>query len=191
MSIEIQAGNLNQDGSVTIKLDGKDIKFVKESDLGAVKAQLKDRDGELTGFQSKLTELTAKYDEEHQSVLKERTAREQFEKQAQEGAIHVKKVEELTTKLAGLEKSSGDLSTRYAERLRNQLSSAYKIDAGKIKDQPLDELERIEKTLQLTGVHALPANYDGKGAGGGSGTGFEGKSPMQLATMAYADSDKK
>ena len=186
MSIEAQAENLNQDGSVTIKIDGKDVKFVKEADLGAVKVQLKDKETEVTGLQTKLADANAKYDTEHQTVLQERAAKEQFETSAKESEAHKTKIGELETEMANLKTVSGGHITNLTERVRTTLVDGYKVDAEKIKDMSLDDLVKAEQTLQLTGVKPNPANYDGKGAGGGGGASdLEGKTPLQLASMAY------
>ncbi len=101
-------------------------------------------------------------------------------------------MDELTTELAGLKTSSGETATKLTERLRNQLMTQYKITEDKLKDKALSDLETMESTLQLTGVGTQPANYDGKGGAGGSGADdLKGKSPLALATMGYAESDKK
>jgi len=191
MSIEVQAENLNQDGSVTIKIDGKDVKFVKESDLGAVKSALDGKEKEISKLQADLATANTKHDESHQSLLQERAAKEQFEKDARESATHKTRVGELETELAGLKTSSGETVTKLTDRVRKVLVDGYKIDADKIKDMALEDLERTEQTLQLTGATPFaPANYDGKGGGGGSGGSLDGLSPMQLAVKGYEEKGK-
>lgn len=192
MSVEIQASDITQDGTISLKLDGKDIKFVKESDLGAVKAQLKDKDGEVTKLQTDLATANTKASDSHQEVLKERASKETFEKDAGESATLKTKVEELTTEVTGLKTSSGEKDTKLTERLRAILTDGYKIDKEKIKDMALDDLEKTEATLVLTGVKPTPANYDGKGGGEGSPTDdLKGKSPLALAVLGYSEKPKK
>ena len=180
---------VNTDGSISIVgEDNKKVKYVKESDLGAVKVQLKDKESEVTKLQTDLAGATTKYDTAHQDVLKERAAKEQLEKDAQEAGTLKTQLEGLTTKLANLEKVSGETSTKLTERLRTQLMAQYKITEDKLKDKALADLETMESTLQLTGVATVPANYDGKGGGGGSGADdLKGKSPLALATMGYSE----
>jgi len=190
--MDVQADDINQDGSITITLDGKKIKFVRESDLGAVKVQLKEREGELTKFQTDLANANTKYDGEHQELLKVRASHEELEKSAGESATYKQQVEDLTKQMAGLKETSGGLETRYTERLRTQLTEGFKVDAEKIKDKGLADLETIEQTLILTGYQPAPANYDGKGGGGGAPAGsLVGKSPLALATMGYEENTKK
>ena len=57
-----QGFETNKDGSITIELDGKKVKFVKESDLGAVKAGLKEKEDEITKLQTGLANANTKYD---------------------------------------------------------------------------------------------------------------------------------
>lgn len=192
MTEENQAYTVNTDGSISIKEDGKSIKYVKESDMGAVKAQLKDKEGEVTKLTSSLADSVTKYDTSHQDVLKERAAREQFEKDAGESTTLKEKVTELETKMADLTKVGGERDTSLTERIRKSLTDGYKVDADKIKDMSLVDLEKTEATLVLTGVQAAPANYDGKGNGGtNTAEDLKGKSPLALAAMGYETSNKK
>lgn len=189
--IEAQTSDFKQDGSISIKVDGKDITFVKESDLGAVKGALSGKEGEISKLQADLASANIKQNESHQELLKERTAKEQFEKNATEGATHKTRVGELETELAGLKTSSGEKDTKLAERLRSILVEGYKIDGEKIKDKALGDLEQMEETLKLTGLKAAPANYDGKSGGAvSSASELEGKSPLALATMGYEENRK-
>ena len=186
MTIEAQTDNLNQDGSITLKVGTeKETKWVRESDLGAVKGALTVKEGEVSNLQAKLADANTKYDTEHQELLKERTAIQQFEKDAGEGATLKTKVGELETELAGLKTSGEAVVTRLTDRVRKQLTEGYKVDAEKIKEMALEDLERVESTLILTGVQSVPANYDGKGQTGASPSGLEGKSPLALATLGY------
>jgi len=189
MTEEIRTYTVNTDGSLSIKgEDGKTAKYVKESDLGAVKSQLKDKEGEVIKLQTDLAGATTKYDTAHQDVLKERAAKELLEKDAQEAGTFKTKVAELETQLAGLKTSSGETATKLTERLRTQLMAQYKITEDKLKDKALADLETMESTLQLTGVATVPANYDGKSGGGGNGADdLKGKSPLALATMGYSE----
>ncbi len=186
MTIEVQASDITQDGSIKLTVDGKAITFVKESDLGAVKAQLKDKEGEVSTLQTKLADSVTKADESHQDVLKERASKKTFEEEAGKSATLSTEVEGLKTKVADLEKVGGERDTKLTERLRGILTTGYKIDGEKIKDMALDALEQTERTLILTGVTPTPAKYDGGGGGGGDTDELKGKSALALATMGYA-----
>ena len=173
------------DGSITIEVDGKKSKFVLESDLGAVKNGLKEKEGEITKLQVSLADANTKYDGEHQELLKARASNEELKKSTGEGATYKTQVEDLTKQMAGLKESSGKLETRFAERLRKQLAEGFKVDVEKIKDKGLADLETIEQTLALAGYKPLPANYDGKGGGSSPPASLVGKSPLELFKSGY------
>ncbi len=193
MTIEAQANDIAQDGSIKIKVDGKEVKYVKESDLGAVKGALSTKDGEVTKLQADLATANTKASESHQDVLKGRAALEVAEKGSGESATLKTKVGELETKVADLEKAGGETATRLTDRVRSTLVDGFKIPEDKVKDMALDALEQTEKTLILTGAKPASANYDGKGGGGeGGASAFpDGMSPLQRATALYNENDKK
>lgn len=191
MGDENQAYTTNQDGSISISVGGKTVKYVLESDLGAVKVQLKDSQSEVTKLQTDMAGATTKFDTEHQLVLQERAAKEQFEKDAKEGITLKTKVVELETTVADLTKVGGETTTKLTEQLRTTLQTTYKVDPTKLEGKALTELESIHNALQLTGAAPAAANYDGKGGGDGAGGDLAGKTPLQLAAMGYEQSDKK
>ncbi len=192
MTEENQTFTVNKDGSISAKVDGKTVKYVLESDLGAVKSALKDKESEVSKLQVELAGTTSKYDTAHQDVLKERAAKELLEKDAKEGATLRTQVAELQTQMAGLTKTSGETATKLTERLRGYLTTSYKIDKAKLEGKTLAEMENIESTLHLTGaMPATQANYDGKGGNGGSSGDLKGKGPLALAMMGYESSNKK
>lgn len=192
MGDDNQAYTTNQDGSISIKGDdGKTVKYVRESDLGAVKVQLKDKEGEVSKLQTDLANTTTKYDTEHQEVLKVRASNEELDKGAKEGSAWKTKAEGLETQVADLTKVSGEAATKLTERLMTHLKTTYKVGDDKLKDKALPELEQIESAFILTGVVPAAANYDGKGSGDGSGGDLTGKGPLALARMGYEDSNKK
>jgi len=188
---ENQTYTVNGDGSLSIKgEDGKTVKYVKESDLVAVKVQVKDKEGEVSSLQASLATATAKYDTSHQDVLKERAAREQFEKDAKDAVVFKDKVTELETELAGLKTSSGEMATKLTEQLRNQLKTTFKIADDKLEGKALPDLENMASVLQLAGFVPGAANYDGAGGNGGGPSNLEGKNPLALAEMGYAKDNK-
>ncbi len=191
MTIEIQASDLNQDGSVSVTIDGKSVKLVKESDLGAVKAQLKDKGDEVTKLQTDVASVNMKVSDYHQDVLKERASKETFEKSAGESDTLKTEVEGLKTKVADLEKAGGENATKLTDRVKLILTDGFKVDPEKIKEMALEDLERTEQALILTGAVPKPANYDGKGGGSGSSPDdLAGKSPLALATLGYEQDNK-
>ncbi len=191
MTIEATAGDIAQDGSVTIKVDGKSVKYVKEADLGAVKSASAGFEKDVSDLQAKLATANTKYDTEHQETIKERAAKETAVKTSGESATLKTKVEELTTEVAGLKESSGKAITDLTERVRKSLVEQYKIEPDKVKDMALEDLVKTEENLILIGAKPAPADYDGKGGDGGSSPdALAGKSPLALATMGYEEKKK-
>ena len=184
---EISVLAVNKDGSVDLTMDGNKVRFVKESDLGAVKNGLKEKEDEITKLQTGLANANAKYDGEHQELLKVRASHGELEKSAGESATLKQQVEDLTKQMAGIKDTSGKLEVKYAERLRAQLIQGYKIDQEKIKDKGLADLENMEQTLNLTGYKPLPANYDGKGGVTGPVSSLQGKGALALFEEGYKD----
>ena len=191
MSIEISASDIHQDGTVTIRIDGKDVKFVRNSDLGAVKASLESKESEVTKLQASLADANTKYDVSHQEVLKERAAKEQLESGAAEHATSKVKVGELEKQVAELIESSGKTTQELTDRLRAHITATYKVGPEKIKDTTLEGLKSIENTFQITGVAPAAANYDGTMGNNGNNANLEGKSPLALATLGYEQSKGK
>lgn len=190
MGIEATAGDHNQDGSIGIKVDGKTIKYVLESDLGAVKASLRDKEGEVSTLQANLATSNTKFDTEHQSVLQERAAKEVAETAGKEGATLKTRVGELETEVTGLKTSSGGLTTKLTDQTRSRLVNGYKIDAEKVKEMTLDDLEKTEANLILVGAKPAQANYDGKNGPDNVPTDTKGMSPLSVAAKAYEEGGK-
>jgi len=185
-----QAFELNKDGSVDLTVEGKKVRFVKESDLGSVKSALRDKEADVSKLQAELAGTISKFDTAHQDVLKERAAKELLEKDAKEAMTYKEKSTTLEAQVAELTKSSGETQAKLTERLRSHLTTAYKIDKAKLADKALADLENIESSLKLTGVIPTPANYDGKGGNGSGASNLQGKSPLALAVMGYEQSKK-
>ncbi|MFA5384150.1 MAG: hypothetical protein WC364_05725 [Eubacteriales bacterium] len=189
--LELQSAGLNKDGSVTVTLDGKEIRLVKESDLGAIKAGAVKAEEALTNLRIELDTANTELDKARQDILKEQAAREKVESAVAENSSLKATVADLMSKVAGHEKTSGEVKDKLTGRLRTILATQHRVDAEKIKDMSLEDLERTEAALGLVGNKSTAANYDGKGGGSGSSSTLEGKSPLALATMGYEQSKSK
>lgn len=155
----------NDDGSFSLTFaDGKIVKAVKESDLLAVKGGAEKKEGELLG---QIAEANRKADETHQDLLKETTAREQFETKAQEGDTLKTKVSELETNLSAAGESRKQLEEQLLGMTRTHLTTFYQAGEDSVKDKDQVQLNNMVETLKALGKKA-PANYDGGGGGGGT-----------------------
>jgi hypothetical protein len=186
----------NADGTISIVVDGKTIKYAKNEDLLTVKGSLERAETKLskleTDMNTKLADANTAKDEAHQKMLQEQTAREAAESSAKESGTLKEQVTDLTAKLEEANKNVTGVTEKLTTRVRSILTEGFKVDADKIKDMDLGGLEQTESALILTGAKPAPANYDGKGGGGSGDNGnLEGKSPLALATMGYENSNKK
>ena len=167
---------VNNDGSISIEADGgKHVRYVKESDLLAVKGAAEQakssHETQTSKLMTDLAEAKRLHDEEHNRLLQEQAAKEQLLKDAQEAATLKAKVGEYETKLSAAETSRSDYEKNLLDLLKERFATVYKVAPDKVKDMSLVQLRDAEKVLQLTGAGgSKPANYDG-GAGGTGGDG--------------------
>ena len=173
---ETQTYATNTDGTISITSDGKAMRYVKESDLLAVKGASdtarKEYESNVAQHNTTLAEANRVKDETHQTLLKERAAHEQSESGLQELPTLRTKVGELETTNATLTEGSGKLTEELTGMKRSVFVTQYKVDPEKVKDMGLDQLREAEKNFSLVGFspNVKPANYDGKVGAGNGGT---------------------
>lgn len=171
-----QTYSFEPDGSIKIQVDGKSVKYVKESDLltvkGASEQARKEYEDQLSKHQADLATANSKYDELRQASLQKDAALEQLQTKANEHATLTTKVGELESQLTAADEKRRTLEDELLGVKRDTFVKAYKVDPDKVKDMSLDQLREAEKSFGMVGFNAnpkQPANYDG-GAGGGGGT---------------------
>lgn len=192
MGNDNQTFTVEKDGTVVIKdSEGADVRYVKEADLLAIKgsrdaAERKVRDSEATHttaietvrnetetFRQKALQAEAKI-----SGLEERLAaggsKEELERVKQELEAAKTSGEGLSNKLLGLR--------------RTLITTTYGVPVATVEKKTLDELDTFEEALKaVIGAKGI-GNY---AAGGGSGgNALTGKSPIELARLAYETSKK-
>lgn len=157
----------NNDGSFTYS-DGKtSVKYVKESDLLAVKGGAESKQAEL---QSQLTSLTTERDSHKAKYLEAQAAFEQSEKRFKEYEPFKTQVGDLTTKLTATEESGKKLQQRLYDRVKSTLVTVHGVKEELLKDKSLDDLEKLEEHARILGASGQrKANFDGGGGGGNGG----------------------
>lgn len=180
----------NADGSVTIKMEGKDTKFVKESDLltvkGASEQVRKEYEDKVTKYQTDLAEANRKHDELHQTLLQKDAALEQLQTKAEEHDTLTTKVGELQSQLSAADENRRKTEEELLGIKRSTFSTTYKVDPEKVKEMSLDQLREAEKNFNLVGFQSnpnQPARYDGGGGGSGATTPL---SPIEQAKAEIA-----
>lgn len=163
----------NQDGSVELPVEGKPTRFVKESDLLAVKGSKEkseqDWEQEKGKFQTDLAEANRLREESHQQLLQTQAERDNLTEQYKDYDTHKTRVGELETEIgSGKEKLTG-YEKELAERMRQALVGAGATEDS-LKDKTLDQLRNLEEAARVFGreVKAKPANYDGGKPSGGT-----------------------
>lgn len=166
----------NQDGTISIKVDGKDTRYAKESDLLTVKGAA---DTAKTGFETaiaksntSLLEANRLHDETRQKLLQETAAKEQLVTQAGEADTLKTKVGELETSLTTANTSRTELEEELLGMKRISFQTIYKADPEKVKEMTLVQIRDAEKSFQAVGFNPAnpkPANYDGGGGGNNAG----------------------
>lgn len=189
-------GTALEDGAIEIKDGETPVRYVKESDLLAVK-------GSREELQKKLEELEKSgkasgdaNDEKHKTELA--TANEakikaeaEVERLTEEIKKHTGTAEELAklrTELETAQNAGKSTATALLEMTRKSIISTYKVAPETVNEKSLDELKVFEDALKAV-IGAQGGNYAAGGASGGPGV-LKDKSPMELAKIAYASSNK-
>lgn len=162
----------NKDGSVDLPVEGKPIRFVKETDLLAVKggAETKEREwvAKEQTYTTQLTEATRLRDETHQNFLRAQAEKEQL-------VTQYKDYDTFKTKVGELEKSVKEHQTSL-QKHQEELAITYKteliskgVKEESLKDKTLDQLRNLREAAKLfSGTIPKGANFDRGTGGGGS-----------------------
>lgn len=184
----------NNDGSIDLPIDGKPVRYVKESDLLAVKggaeSKVKEWENEKTQFQTQLAEANRLRDETHQNLLKVQAEKEQLVQRYNDYDATKTKVGGLEKELGSHKESVGKYEKELTNRIKtNLLSYGAKEDA--LKDKTLDQLRNLEEAAKLfgDGNKIRPARFDG-GTGGASG-GSTPESPTDRAKRILEEHEAK
>jgi len=183
MTEENQTFARNEDGTISITVEGRPIRYAKESDLltvkGASETARREYETNLAKYQADLANANRITGETHQTLLQERAAKEQFEKDSKELPSLRTRLGELETESAGHKTARGKAEEELTGLLRAQFGTKYHVDPEKIATMTLDQLREAERNFVTVGFTPViaPANYDKNGGGGGTGdvkkTGIE------------------
>lgn len=184
------AFNFNEDGSIDIPIDEKPVRFVKESDLLAVKSSATQKaqewEKEKTQFSTQVTEATKLREESHQSLLKLQAETEQ--KLAKYGDYDALKtrVGELDKTIGSHKESVGKLEKELTDRIKLALIG-YGATEDVIKDKSLDQLRNLEDAAKIFGNKGKQsARYDN-----GGGNGQAAVSQLDRAKGIIAKAEEK
>jgi len=187
----------NHDGSVDLAVEGAKVRFVKESDLLAVKGgseqKEKDWENEKASFNTQLAEANRLRDESHTLLQQERAAKEQLTTQYGDYDTQKVRVGELETENGTLKGSIGRFEEELTGRIRHNLIMYNGASEEAVKDKTLPQLRNLEEAARVFGngnkKQGVPARYDG-GQGVPSG-GSVPETPTDRANRILEEHDAK
>ena len=182
----------NKDGSVDLPVEGKPLRFVKESDLlavkGGIESKQKEWDTKEATYNTQLAEANRLREESHQNLLKTQAEKEQIASKYNDYDTLKGKVGELEKNNATLTESSGKYEKELADRIKKELISLHGAKEDALKDKDLTQLRNIESAASIFGTNGhKKANYDG-GAGSGGGAS---ESPLDRAKRIIEEHETK
>lgn len=191
MATEVTGTVDEKDGTVTVKdAEGKEVRYTKESDLLAVKGSRDDLQLKLTAAEAAkgtaVSEGEAKAGEAKNAQIK---AEAEVERLSDEIKTHTGTVGELAslkTQLETAQEAGKSSATELLELRRTHIVNTYRVPPETVNEKDIDELKLFEEAIKAV-IGANPGNYAIGGGGGGAANALEGKSPQELAQMAYAE----
>ena len=188
----------NHDGSVDLPVDGNPVRFVKESDLLAVKGgaetKAQEWETERASFNTQLAEANRIKDESHQSLLQARAEKEQLTTKYGDYDTQKVRVGELETETGTLKESIGRFEEELVGRIRHTLIMNKGASEEAVKEKTLPQLRNLEEAARVFGngnknKPGEPARYDG-GQGGPAGGGVP-ETPTDRANRILEEHDAK
>lgn len=184
---------VGQDGAVVAKgADGAEVRYVKEADLMAVKgskeaAEQRVKELEVAGTTGGAGSDTA-VEEARQKVLQAEAQVESLKAQIAAGTATATERDNLKKELETAQQSGEQLNSKLLELQRTLITATYGVPKATVENKKtMQELETYAQAL--ADVTGKPLGNYAVGGGGG-GTDLSGKSPMELARMAYESSNK-
>lgn len=166
--------NFNDDGSIDLTIGEKPVRFVKESDLLAIKGgsetKVKEWETKESQFQTQIVEANRLRDESHSTLLQEQAASEQLKSQITNGEALKTRVGELETELVTHKEGSGKLETELVGLIRHNLINVYGASEDSLKDKNLEQLRNLDSAAQIIRPAGKAARYDGGPGGPGGGS---------------------
>ena len=183
-----------KDGTLIVGDGDKAVRYVKESDLIAIKEGRKSREDVAKEVEAAkagvLAEANAKLDAEHQKALQAEARVSSLEEQIAQSGGSAAELVKAKADLEAAKKSSEALGNKHLELKRSVIVATYGVPLATVATKNLAALDLYEEALKAVMGDKRLGNF-AIGSGGGGGTGaLQGKSPIDLARDAYASSNK-
>jgi Asp-tRNA(Asn)/Glu-tRNA(Gln) amidotransferase B subunit len=176
-----------KDGTIVIKEGDTSVRYVKESDLLAIKGsreatEKRVKDAEATHAAS-LESVKNEAESTRQKVLLAEAKVSNLEEQIAKDGNSKAELEKLKIELVAAKKSGEELGSKALEYRRAVIVTTYGIPVATVEKKTMTELDHFEEALKAVLGKGGVGNY---AAGGGSGgVSLQGKSPIELARLAY------
>lgn len=182
---------VEKDGAIVVKEGDTPVRYVKESDLLAVKGSKETAESKVSeavsARETAVKEVTAALDVEKNRALQAEARISSLEEQIKSGGGTAAELEKAKAELVAAKSSSEVLTTKHLELRRNVMVTTYGVPKETVASKDLAALDVYEEALKaVLGDKALGNFAVGGGSGGASA--LQGKSPMELAQIAYSQS---
>jgi len=180
-----------KDGTLTVRdSDGKEVRYVKESDLVAVKESRKSKEDVAKEVElataTAIAEANAKLDTEKTRALQAEARVSSLEEKIAKGGVDSAELAKAKAELEAAKKSSETLGNKHLELRRSVIIATYGVPKETVASKDLAALDLYEEALKAVIGDKKLGNF-AIGGGGGAST-LQGKSPMELAVEAYSHS---
>ena len=193
MATELSGTVDEKDGALVVKEGDKTVRYVKESDLIAVKESRVSKEDVARAVQeatvTATAEATSKIDEAHQKALRAEARVSSLEEQITKGGGDAAELVKATAALATAKTSSEELGNRFLELKRNVIVQTYRVPKETVAKKDLAALDVYEEALKAVIGDKSVGNF-AIGTGTGGQSPLVGKDPMTLAVEAYTQSKK-
>ena len=191
MARELSGTVDEKDGTLTVRdSGGKEVRYVKESDLVAVKESRKSKEDVAKEVElataTAIAEANAKLDTEKTRALQAEAKVSSLEEEIAKGGVDSAELAKAKAELEAAKKSSETLGNKHLELRRSVIIATYGVPKETVASKDLAALDLYEEALKAVIGDKKLGNF-AIGGGGGAST-LQGKSPMELAVEAYSHS---
>ena len=193
MATEVTGAVDEKDGTLIVKgADGADVRYVKESDLLAVKGGKESAESAareaIAARGTAVADATAKVDAGLQRALQAEAKVSSLEETIRLGVGSAAELATAKADLATAKTSSEALATEHLKLRRDIVIQKYGVPKETVESKDLAALTVYEEALKAVIGDKTLGNF-AIGAGG-SGSTLVGKKPDELARMAYSTSNQ-
>lgn len=186
------SGTYDEKEGIIVVGDGdKAVRYVKESDLLAVKGSRVSKEDVAKEVdkakQETLAESTAKLETEHQRAIQAEAQTQSLQEQIRKGGVTGEELVKLKSDLETAKKSGEILGSKYLELKREVVIKTFNIPKATVEKKSLNELEVFEEALKAVVGTAGTGNY---AFGSSPGAPTDTLTPYERAQRAYSSSNK-